>query len=108
MTGWPNIDVDVDHVRRCGVRIVEYGGDLSDLVNRLQTETAVGPRWIGEHGGDMFAATFAEIAEAALGKLELLARDLDDIGTNLRAVAAALEASDERAESAVRRVERGL
>jgi hypothetical protein len=103
-----NIDVDIDHIRHCGVRIVEHGRDLSYLVHRLQTETAAGPRWIGEHGGDIFAATFAEIAQAALGKLELLARDLDDIGANLQIVAAELEASDAHAESAVRRVGRGL
>jgi uncharacterized protein YukE len=102
------LNVDVDHIRRCGVRIVEHGRDLSDLVDRLQSETATGPRWTGEDGGDTFAATYAEIAQAALGKLDLLVRDLDDIGTNLRLVAAELEAADERAEAAVRRVGRGL
>jgi hypothetical protein len=95
------LDVDLPHLRRCGARIVEFGRDLSEVADRLHAETATGPRWTGEHGGDLFTATFTEITAATVNRLEQLARNLDDLGGNLAGIAAELEAADERAESAV-------
>ena len=102
------LNVDIEHIARCGNRIVEHGRELSALVSRLQDETAAGPRWDSEHGGRSFTATYTALAQAALGTLDLLARDLDDLGTNLRIVAAEMETSDVSAESAMRRIGRGL
>jgi flagellin-like hook-associated protein FlgL len=100
--------VDLDHLRRSGARMMEHGRDLSDLADRLRTETAAGPRWIGEHGGEAFTGTFAELAVAALTKLEQLADDLDVLGTNLGIMATELDAAEERTAATVEAVREGL
>lgn len=91
-----SLRVDLDHVRRSGVRFVDYGRDLSDLNHRLQAETAAGPRWVPE-AGRAFTATFEALTQVAFGKADLLARNLQNHGLDLRNLAKELEASDERA-----------
>jgi uncharacterized protein YukE len=100
--------VDLDHLRRSGARMVEHGRELSDLVDRLRTETAAGPRWLGERGGETFTSTFAEIAQTALAKLDQLARDLDDLGSSLRSMATDLETAEERTAATMQGVRERL
>ena len=100
--------VDTEHIRRSGATISDYGRDLSALIRDLTADLAVTGRWTGPYGGDAVAATLTGITTMLLSKLRRLAMDLVDIGADLQGAAADLEASDERAEAALRKVGRGL